>query len=256
MVERPIEADRHKVLGGPLDMPAEAFLALQALTQAHCYWCAVDATELARLGQAEGRLDGEAVKRILKYYRAARSVRSADRQRLADALNERVADFAGKPLVERAAIAVAIAQAFRDAGAAGDEDAKTPFSAVSKLMWFLSPTGWTMYDSLARAALGIRSYGGKPFLAFYARLDAAGFAETAKDARGVLFAHGLPSHLAERSIDFLLMTAGGRDNPSDGAGWVSAYVSTRRPEVSAALMAAAVELAVPYSEFLQRVKTC
>jgi len=193
--------------------------------------------------------------RILRFYNAARSVRSADRQRLADALNERVEAFAGKPLLVRARVAVEIAKPFGDAGAAGYEDAETPYSAVSKLMWFLAPTGWTMYDSQALTALGLPSYGEKPFLAFYERSDAADFAETAKAAQRVLGAKGLPAHLAERSIDFLLMTEVGRDNPSDGSGWVGAYVSTRRPEVSAALRAAAAELAVPYSEFLQRVKT-
>lgn len=228
----------------------EHFAALEALAQAHCYWDAFDATELARIGRRRDRgappLDGIAVTRILGLYRAVRSV-DEDRDRLASVVNQYAVEFEMASFERRVDIVLRMPDMI------GSE--KAPRSALTKLFWFVAPADWIMCDSLGRRALRIWGTDGAAFRRFYNRLAERQFLTLTAQARAVLGRHDLPENLAERSIDFLLMTAGGRKNPSDGRDWVDAYLATRQPNVAHALTAAAAELASPYSDFLQRVKT-
>lgn len=79
-----------------------------------------------------------------------------------------------------------------------------PISGVTKLMWFLRPDGWTMYDSFARKGL-VGASKGAP--AFYKKLDECGFVEFAAAITKKCRALGLPL-FGERIIDKFLMLRG------------------------------------------------
>lgn len=79
-----------------------------------------------------------------------------------------------------------------------------PISGISKLMWFLRPDGWTMYDSFARKGLVGASKGAPDF---YKKLDQCGFVECAAAITKECRALGLPL-FGERVIDKFLMLRG------------------------------------------------
>jgi hypothetical protein len=90
----------------------------------------------------------------------------------------------------------------------------TAASAVSKISWFIWPSGWTMYDRFARlAVIGPRP--GKTvdlFDSFYVALAMRGWDDLLKAVRVELRAGGMKPLLAERTIDkHLMLTAMGPD---------------------------------------------
>jgi|GEM_PF-6405540 hypothetical protein len=84
-----------------------------------------------------------------------------------------------------------------------------PASAVTKLVWFLKPQGWTIFDSYATAALGV---GGSPstrqMVDFYRQLDRRGFIGQADGITEILNRYGLADLRGERVIDAFLWLAG------------------------------------------------
>lgn len=82
-------------------------------------------------------------------------------------------------------------------------------SAVTKLTWFLVPDGWTMFDRLARDALGVRKTGAeKQAEAFYRQLYERRFCKHAADVKKVLVDRHFSGLFGERVIDKYLMLAG------------------------------------------------
>lgn len=126
---------------------------------------------------------------------------------------------------------------------------KTPKSAVSKLVWFVAPAGWTMFDSFACAGVGLSYAHESNFSRYYQALEDAGHAEALAIARKVLEAHGFPVLLAERFYDWAIMTRGERDNPSDGEEWLDAYLNSMREDERSALIDAAKTLEEPLDNF-------
>jgi hypothetical protein len=88
-----------------------------------------------------------------------------------------------------------------------------PVSAVTKLVWFLRPDGWTVYDRLASRAMGLTyQAASEKMVAFYNRLASSGFAETARDINATLKSHDILVGRGERVIDQLLVYRGSNDD--------------------------------------------
>ena len=82
-------------------------------------------------------------------------------------------------------------------------------SAVTKLTWFLAPDGWTMFDRLARDALGVRKAGAeKQAEEFYRQLSERRFCKHVADVKKVLVDRHFSGLFGERVIDKYLMLAG------------------------------------------------
>jgi hypothetical protein len=90
---------------------------------------------------------------------------------------------------------------------------KTPISAVTKLMWFLRPGGWTMFDTYARHGLiGHKN----DVAAFYAALVDAGFQGRCEAIKARCNDHGFGELWGERIIDKFLMLHGAQRKDKDG----------------------------------------
>ena len=103
---------------------------------------------------------------------------------------------------------------------------KHQISAATKIMWFLRPDGWTMFDSYAAKGMGVSSAGH-----FYAALDSNGFS-TAVDQLGAVIAQSEWMSLpANKVIDFYLMQRGklgGTDEITDATVYLDALPTTAR----------------------------
>lgn len=82
-------------------------------------------------------------------------------------------------------------------------------SAITKLMWFLKPDAWTMFDDLAAEGLGVGKRV-KPArsAAFYAKLHKLGFDQMVESIREALDATPLDGMPAGRVIDSFLVIRG------------------------------------------------
>lgn len=79
-------------------------------------------------------------------------------------------------------------------------------SAITKLLWFLKPHGWTMFDNEAATGLGIPEMGRRErMLQFYQRLHDLGFQALHDDMAAVIERHNFNSILAARIVDKVLM---------------------------------------------------
>ena len=89
-------------------------------------------------------------------------------------------------------------------------------SLVSKLMWFLKPEGWTIFDSYA--ALGVKAKGATKkdqMIDFYKKLVDNKFAELAKEMQTHIDETGFSGIHAARIIDLRLMLEGDFQTPED-----------------------------------------
>jgi hypothetical protein len=83
----------------------------------------------------------------------------------------------------------------------------TSASAASKLSWFIWPSGWTMYDRLAReAVIGVRTEPAlEKFERFYVALAMRGWNDLLSQVRQCIREGHMETMLAERTIDKFLM---------------------------------------------------
>ncbi|MBU2943520.1 hypothetical protein Q4525_01570 [Shimia thalassica] len=96
----------------------------------------------------------------------------------------------------------------------------TQASMVTKMMWFKQPFDWTMFDSMAEAGLGYKSYVRKVdqqkeipnsivrMQRFFQELETIGFSSAAKELNSVLSHNNLSDIFGERIIDKYLMLNG------------------------------------------------
>jgi hypothetical protein len=85
----------------------------------------------------------------------------------------------------------------------------SPASAVSKLIWFLHPAGWTMYDEFAANALVKKqSPTADRMVAFYQALESRGFTAALDKAQKCLDKISFPGLHASRIIDQVLWLIG------------------------------------------------
>ncbi len=232
-------------------MDASEQRALDAICQAYWWYKTFDEIELLRLNN--GPMTADAARRIAKIYSVARNIPQnppdlnvANYSQVAAALNA-LSNAWPNTLVGRAEAC--------DAAAGALQFPAIPRSAFSKLMWFLKPEGWTLFDSYAARGAGIGGIpGAVSFVQFYTRLQGAQFGQMAANFWNTLASHQLPPSLAERIVDWALMQAGGRRNPCDGPAWTNAFLQTLAPGIAVVLRTVAREIALPLTEFLARVQ--
>ncbi|RFB98002.1 hypothetical protein B5K08_05485 [Rhizobium leguminosarum bv. trifolii] len=186
-----------------------------ATIEHHRWWLCHDQVYLNLLAQ-EGQLRSWTVRLIAKAYGVNRGIpRAADPDAgdpaataIADVLGEAAHQFSGT-LSQRFAICAEILQQLPP-GIRGAEPATPKFvSGTTKLMWFLRPSGWTMFDNFAANALGIaRGKSSVRARLFYAALEKQGFSQKSEAGNAVIRASGIPELHAERVIDKYLWLAG------------------------------------------------
>lgn len=186
--------------------------AYWAVIEHHHCWLAPDGCFYRQVVQ-DGRLTPEVARIIARDFRVSRTIGQVEGegknpsngvQVLAEAIN--TSDWPDD-LVDRAKICLAIANDHRDACARLNK-AKAfhaPVSAVTKLMWFLRPEGWTMFDKYAR--IGLIGNKNDPE-SFYVRLSEVGFHAMCLRLNELCKEHGFPELWGERIIDKFLMLHG------------------------------------------------
>lgn len=177
--------------------------------------CRFDGPELKRL--TPNGLDAPSVRRIAKEYYVNRGILStkdatgkkiAGRDDHADWLAKRLNDEAKKwpdKLIDRATRCTEVA---KHASKMKHTNGKLA-SAMTKLIWFLKPDGWTMFDELAANGLGIpekKSIDRMPL--FFLALSDRGFTDDASAINEALNANGFGELFGERVIDKFLMFSG------------------------------------------------
>jgi hypothetical protein len=179
-------------------------LSLAVIERARAY-LNTDAPFLERIRQ-DSKLTAATVNEIAAEYLVRRNLGKEDRlQEIADHMNTEIASWPGD-LVARAQWCLTCAASIK----ARLDLHHTPCSAVTKLAWFLRPTGWTLYDSFARNAVRSGGLSGPDKLArFYKSLEQHGFLDAADKIETIL--SGTPwSHLnGARVLDAYMMLAGG-----------------------------------------------
>ncbi|MBK1666695.1 hypothetical protein CKO28_01375 [Rhodovibrio sodomensis] len=156
-------------------------------------------------------LDGALVRRIAGEYKVGWGIPAGGEHPVADILLARRARWPVS-LTDRCEFCIKLAdEAVRQECTHGQQ-----VSAMTKLMWFLQPEGWTMFDALAADALGI-AHGSniKRARRFYLTLEARDFLGAAQTINGVLAEHGADGLFGERILDKYMMLAARADQGSD-----------------------------------------
>lgn len=183
----------------------------------------LDGTEPQRI-KDEGGLNPRSVRRIATAYNVVRGIPGASKEDRKKGIDKNAKWYAEKlntlkqtwpaPLIERANACANLTRDAEKKGKSKDFQA----SAVTKLMWFLKPEGWTMFDDLAATGLGIKkqipdnSHKEKKatsvsrMLAYYQVLDLRDFTERAAELNEIINKSGISIH-GERLIDKYLMAS-------------------------------------------------
>ena len=178
-----------------------------ALIEHHRYWLSNDGIYVREIRE-NGALMMPVSQRIVREYGVARNIgmiNGVDGNQV-NGLQRLVDDINNSPwpdgLVDRANCCIALADAHHERCIA--ERRHRPISAVSKLMWFLRPDGWTMFDRYAR--IGLIGNDNNP-LAFYEALEQRNFQDVAANITNICRNHGF-GLFGERVIDKLLLFRG------------------------------------------------
>lgn len=179
----------------------------------HRLWLTVDQIEMWRLGEAKHKLTAQSIRRIGAAYYVNRGIRLSDGDKGAQLLAERLNGAAWPDdLVDRCRRCIEIAEWAATTNVDGNTITKgRQVSAVTKLMWFLHPTGWTLFDRLVANALRVPAYLARPDRArrYYESLAARGFTKCAERANACVATASFPGFRAERVLDRYLMIRGG-----------------------------------------------
>lgn len=182
-------------------MTAERSRAFNAVLEHHRCWVFNDGACL-RSVDSDG-LAPPIAYTIAKYYGVARNIGNRERvAELAGAISAVTDEEWQGSLVSREKLCRNLGEAHKK-GAKGKKH-HLPISGITKLMWFLRPDGWTMFDSLACKGLVGANKGS---FAFYEKLDQCGFIECAATITNECRALDLPL-FGERVIDKFLMLRG------------------------------------------------
>jgi len=185
------------------------------------WWLAHDAGLLQMVKAGDNRLDEDSLTAIARTYGVARGLpgkkeeQENDRKLLLETLNK-ANDGWPEGLLARAKYCGQIAAKLKNEEITGRRDkdgvlkGTAPVSAVTKLMWFLQPKGWTVFDQWAADGMGVpRHLGAQTRMRrFYQALHEAGFDETRDELQGLADRSDWPSLHAARILDFLVMRRG------------------------------------------------
>jgi hypothetical protein len=231
--------------------PMDGDPAYWAVIEHHRVWWAADGPIHRKIEQ-DGKLLVDVASLIARDYRVARTITSVDdgKGNKTSSLPELVAaiNAANWPisLAERAATCISIAENHAKA-----TKGATPTSAVTKLMWFLRPSGWTMFDKFARIGLIGSNNDAR---AFYTALDGANFVKRSQDLKALCSKHGFGKLWGERIIDKFLMLHGARKEAGtdvfhDRTMWLNREYLAMLPDATrGALHALATDVKTDLSE--------
>ncbi len=157
-------------------------------------------------------LTPELASHISREYRVARTIGAVETDSGISALVRAINASAWPDTLEdRAQLCIAIAHEHRKKSEALGKGQKwhAPVSAVTKLMWFLRPSGWTMFDRFAR--MGLIGNRNDP-LQFYRKLAEIDFTSLCDQLHLECRGKGFSDLYGERIIDKCLMFHGAGDN--------------------------------------------
>lgn len=184
----------------------------------HRWWLTIDQIELSRLRQLEGRLTAQAIRRIGAVYYINRGIRQSAGDRGADKLAEKLNGAAcPRGLLDQGNTCLEIAEwAANEPIGDGNENTITKgwqVSAITKLMWFLYPEGWTLFDRFAANGLGIpvNIPSRDRAIRFYRVLAEKRFEHLVQATQATVaeFLKPFPNFYIERVLDRYLMIRGG-----------------------------------------------
>lgn len=175
----------------------------------HRWWYAVDGVARRRIDLQGGRLEPRLLRYIAIEYSVSRGIPNQSEYEIAHILNDEVLSWP-ESLVERANACVKTAELIKDKNLTYGAQ----ISAVSKFAWFIRPAGWTLYDDLAAAGLGLFSKYNRVdrMKRFYKILDEWGFDAHVMRMQVAIEKSGNPELHAARIVDKLLMLHGMKDD--------------------------------------------
>lgn len=178
-------------------------LALLGVVEHHRNWFVTDGIHRAFI-EDEKKIPMPVAERIVKEYGVRRTIGNDEALKvLVDAINE---EEWPEGLIQRAHICIKIAKDHKDYR---KEKTKphAPVSGVSKLIWFLYPNQWTMFDRYAR--IGLTGNKNSPSL-FYETLYNRGFNHHCTSITNICKNNNVKMLYGERIIDkFLLLRGAG-----------------------------------------------
>ena len=168
-------------------------------------WLSSDADFLDRVRKSKPRtkLDPELLRSIATEYQVGRGIPEGNETDLSTFLSDELQQHWPKSLAEQGAFVSKLAESAKHAG-------HTRYklrSGLSKLIWFVFPAKWTMYDKYA--AIGL-SNGRTPLEIepFYEELAELRFVDSMAKMREVISNSTLPFLWPERILDKYLMACG------------------------------------------------
>ena len=261
MAKKPIEVMSLKADTNPKTW-AEAPL-YWATIEYHRFWLSVDRPRLTVLSKADGQMTPVLLRDIAREYKVSRNLKGQDKKNnseddtaaneICNILNAAQPSFT-ESLSERLARAKEIIGNIRPYTAKASSKKKTQVtenneastteksktvdaaSAVTKLIWFLKPKGWTVFDSYAATGLGIPSH----YRAidrmeyFYNALILENFEVLVDEMQQSIEEKSeiLAEIPAARILDTLFMARGERGAGSDhGVALTAAYLSQLPPNI-------------------------
>lgn len=197
-----------------IDEKCRRKLVYWAVIEHYRSWLIDDGVLLKRLSQSGGKLDAVGVRRIAKIYKVNRGIPKGDSGSdrvaawIADRLNNEAAAWPGN-LNDRARRCAEISAEAKNGG----HVEKEIVSLVTKLMWFLRPKGWTVFDRLASQGIGIKETRAPDRMeAFYRKLSESGFDKQADLINNMLKYTPFQHLFGERVIDKFLVLCGSEDD--------------------------------------------
>lgn len=199
-----------------------------AFKEHYLRWIADDSEDYHEIHEKDGirltapTLTPRILRRVARRYKINRGIRRPEgvegdpiAEELAKILTEAVPCIKGQPIQARWVTTRKIAEECQRAmqQRCDSHNVRPIVSGVTKLTWFLAPHGWTMFDKLARKAVGV---GQKPAAdqadEFYEQLSRRQFCNHVETLQAKLNDHGFKDLFAERVIDKFLMLAGLSDS--------------------------------------------
>lgn len=208
----------------PDTLPDETHGLFWAVVGYSRWWLSTDAPFLKRIVRNGGHLDIEIASKIMTNYNVARGFtrKGSTEFSLAIQCANNRASYWPPDLQGRYNFCRSLAVEWQKIGATRNHQ----ISAATKVMWFLKPHCWTMFDRYAAKGMGTSSAE-----RFYAALKANGFT-TAVDQLGAVVAQSEWQSLpANKVIDFYLMqrgNLGGTDQIRDSIAYLEALPVTAK----------------------------
>jgi len=208
----------------PDTLPDETHGLFWAVVGYSRWWLSTDAPFLKRIVRNGGHLDVEIASKIMTSYNVARGFTKKDSTEFSLAIqcaNNRASDWPSD-LQDRYIFCRSLAEEWQVIGATRTHQ----ISAATKVMWFLKPHCWTMFDSYAAKGMGASSAE-----KFYAALETNGFTTAVGQLGAVVAQSEWQSLPANKVIDFYLMQRGnfgGTDQIRDSIAYLEALPVTAK----------------------------